>query len=110
MDEQLLAAEFERQRPRLFAVAMRALGSRADADDAVQETWLRLTRYSGEPIENLAGWLTRVVGRICIDMLRSRTARAESMLDPWADGDPIVADDVEGTDDVVAAPTRSVSR
>lgn len=72
-----LAEVFEEQRPRLFAVAHRVLGSRSDAEDAVQEAWLRLSRQDADSIENVAGWLTTVVGRICIDMLRSRTSRAE---------------------------------
>ncbi len=67
-----LAAEFEGQRTRLTAVAYRMLGSRPDAEDAVQEAWLRLSRQDPTSIENLAGWLTTVVGRVCIDMLRSR--------------------------------------
>lgn len=73
-----VAAAFERQRERLVAVAYRVLGSRDDAEDAVQETWLRLSRQDFDAIENLAGWLTTVVGRVCIDMLRSRTTRAEN--------------------------------
>ncbi|MED5815624.1 sigma-70 family RNA polymerase sigma factor [Mycolicibacterium sp. 050232] len=72
-----LAETFDQQRPRLLAVADRVLGSRADAEDAVQEAWLRLSRQDADSIENVAGWLTTVVGRICIDMLRSRTSRAE---------------------------------
>ncbi|OCB08623.1 RNA polymerase subunit sigma-70 [Mycolicibacterium porcinum] len=75
--EASLAETFDRQRPRLLAVADRVLGSRADAEDAVQEAWLRLSRQDADSIENVAGWLTTVVGRICIDMLRSRTSRAE---------------------------------
>jgi RNA polymerase sigma-70 factor (ECF subfamily) len=72
-----LAAAFERQRGRLVAVAYRMLGSRADAEDAVQEAWLRLNRQDAGAIDNLAGWLTTVVGRICIDLLRARTAHPE---------------------------------
>ncbi|BCJ28426.1 sigma-70 family RNA polymerase sigma factor [Actinocatenispora sera] len=72
-----LAAAFERQRERLVAVAYRMLGSRADAEDAVQEAWLRLNRQDADRIDNLAGWLTTVVGRICIDLLRARTAHPE---------------------------------
>ncbi|WP_454787570.1 sigma-70 family RNA polymerase sigma factor [Mycolicibacterium lutetiense] len=72
-----LAEIFERQRPKLLAVAHRVLGSRADAEDAVQEAWLRLSRQDADSIENVAGWLTTVVGRICIDTLRARTSRAE---------------------------------
>ncbi|MFV8171949.1 sigma-70 family RNA polymerase sigma factor [Mycolicibacterium peregrinum] len=75
--EASLADAFEGQRPRLLAVAQRVLGSRADAEDAVQEAWLRLSRQDADSIENVAGWLTTVVGRICIDMLRLRTSRAE---------------------------------
>ncbi|MCV7204550.1 RNA polymerase subunit sigma-70 [Mycolicibacterium peregrinum] len=75
--EASLADAFEGQRPRLLAVAQRVLGSRADAEDAVQEAWLRLSRQDADSIENVAGWLTTVVGRICIDILRLRTSRAE---------------------------------
>ncbi|WP_066901000.1 sigma-70 family RNA polymerase sigma factor [Mycolicibacterium houstonense] len=75
--EAALADAFEQQRPRLLAVAHRVLGSRADAEDAVQEAWLRLSRQDPASIENVAGWLTTVVGRICIDTLRSRSSRAE---------------------------------
>ena len=63
---------FESHRPRLLAIAHRMLGSRVEADDAVQETWLRLSRSSPEEIENLGGWLTTVVARICLNMLRAR--------------------------------------
>src|SRR3954469_21004072 len=79
MDERdLLAAEFERQRTRLRAVAYRMLGSVSDAEDAVQEAWLRLSRSDADAIGNLGGWLTTVVGRVCIDMLRARQARHEA--------------------------------
>jgi RNA polymerase sigma factor (sigma-70 family) len=73
--ETALAGAFEQQRGRLAAVAYRMLGSRADAEDAVQEAWLRLARHDATGIDNLAGWLTTVVGRVCIDMLRARQAR-----------------------------------
>lgn len=76
-----LAEAFERQRGRLVAVAYRMLGSRADAEDAVQEAWLRLARQDAAAIDNLAGWLTTVVGRVCIDVLRSRKARPEASYD-----------------------------
>lgn len=92
MEHDQLAEAFEEHRPRLRAVAMRVLGSSADADDAVQEAWLRLDRYAGEPIENLGAWLTRVVGRLCIDALRRRTTRAESPLDGWV-ADAVVTED-----------------
>ncbi|WP_309127916.1 sigma-70 family RNA polymerase sigma factor [Microbacterium sp.] len=102
MDPHELSMTFEEHRPRLLAVATRALGSRADAEDAVQETWLRLQRHQGEGIDNLGGWLTRVIGRICIDSLRSRTARAES---PFGDRetDPVVTEDVDGPEDAALA-------
>lgn len=71
------AEAFEQQRERLVAVAYRMLGSRADAEDAVQEAWIRLARQDEASIDNLAGWLTTVVGRVCIDVLRSRKTRPE---------------------------------
>jgi RNA polymerase sigma factor (sigma-70 family) len=79
--EEQLAAEFETHRPYLHAIAFRILGSHADADDAVQEAWLRLARAGGEGIENLRGWLTTVTGRICLDALRRRSVRAEQPLE-----------------------------
>ena len=71
-EEEQLAAEFETHRPYLHAIAFRVLGSHPDADDAVQEAWLRLARAGGESIEDLRGWLTTVTGRICLDLLRRR--------------------------------------
>jgi RNA polymerase sigma-70 factor, ECF subfamily len=76
-----LAGEFEATRPHLRAVAYRMLGSTGEADDAVQETWLRLSRSDTSGVDNLGGWLTTVVSRVCLDMLRSRTARREEPLD-----------------------------
>lgn len=76
-----LAKRFEEERGHLRAVAYRMLGSLAEAEDAVQEAWLRLVRSDPAEIDNLAGWLTTVVGRICLDMLRSRTSRREDPLD-----------------------------
>ncbi len=73
----VVADAFEQQRGRLVAIAHRMLGSRADAEDAVQEAWLRLARQDTAAIENLTAWLTTVVGRICVDMLRSRNTRPE---------------------------------
>ena len=82
MEEQnWLAQQFEQNRARLKKVAFRMLGSASEADDAVQETWLRLSRSDAGVIDNLMGWLTTVVARICLDMLRSRKARAEEPLD-----------------------------
>jgi RNA polymerase sigma-70 factor (ECF subfamily) len=79
-DDDLLAHEFESHRTRLRAMAFRILGASEAAEDAVQEAWLRLTRTDGSP-DNLGGWLTTVVSRVCLDMLRSRTARREDALD-----------------------------
>ena len=79
-DEELLATAFEAERARLRSVAYRMLGSADEADDAVQEAWLRLQRTDG--IDNLGGWLTTVVSRVCLDMLRSRSSRRE---DGYAD-------------------------
>jgi RNA polymerase sigma-70 factor (ECF subfamily) len=75
-----LAAAFEQHRSHLRVVAYRMLGSATDADDAVQETWLKLTRADASAIENLRGWLTTVVARVCLDMLRARTSRREEPL------------------------------
>lgn len=77
----ILTDRFEAERGRLSAVAFRMLGSRAEAEDAVQEAWLRLERAGGDGIDNPAGWLTTVVGRICLDMLRARTKRREDQID-----------------------------
>jgi len=91
-DQQLLAQRFEEQRGHLRAVAYRMLGSLAEADDAVQEAWLRLSRADTGDVANLAGWLTTVTGRICLDMLRSRTARREEPLDVHLP-DPVISFD-----------------
>src|SRR5256885_10244025 len=82
MDEHdWLAERFEANRTHLRAVAYRMLGSLPEADDAVQESWLRLSRSGAGGVENLGGWLTTVVSRVCLDMLRSRQAHRESTLD-----------------------------
>ena len=81
MDEnEFLAKRFEEHRSHLRAVAYRMLGSISEADDAVQEAWLRLSRSDTSGVQNLGGWLTTVVGRVCLDMLRSRAARREEPL------------------------------
>jgi RNA polymerase sigma-70 factor (ECF subfamily) len=82
MDQKILAGQFEADRAHLTRVAYRMLGSRAEAEDAVQETWLRLSRAGAGEMNNLTGWLTTVVARICLDMLRSRKARREESADP----------------------------
>jgi RNA polymerase sigma-70 factor (ECF subfamily) len=78
----LLAREFETHRARLRAVALRMLGSSQPADDAVQEAWLRLSRSDADAVDNLGGWLTIVVARVCLDMLRSRAREQEASPDP----------------------------
>jgi RNA polymerase sigma factor (sigma-70 family) len=80
-DRDWLAEKFEQNRPHLRSVAYRMLGSFGDADDAVQEAWLRLNRSDAGAIENLAAWLTTVIGRVCLDMLRSRNSRREQSLE-----------------------------
>jgi RNA polymerase sigma-70 factor (ECF subfamily) len=77
------ADQFEAHRSHMRAVARRMLGSRAEAEDAVQEAWLRLSRSDTTRVENMQGWLTTVVSRICLDMLRARQARREERLDGW---------------------------
>ena len=95
-DRDLLAERFQGHRTHLRAVAYRMLGSLSEAEDAVQEAWLRLSRSDAEEIENLGGWLTTVVARVSLNMLRSRTARREEPLGVHIP-DPIV-DPAEGTD------------
>ncbi|MFI7403658.1 sigma-70 family RNA polymerase sigma factor [Streptomyces sp. NPDC049541] len=83
LDGEFLARRFESHRSHLRAVAYRMLGSGAEADDAVQEAWFRLSRTDARQVDNLGAWLTTVVGRVCLDMLRSRKSRAE---EPWEGG------------------------
>src|SRR5262245_23483829 len=84
-----LADEFEQHRGHLRAVAYRMLGSSSEADDAVQESWIRLGRTDVSGVENMRGWLTTVVSRVCLDMLRTRTSRREDALDTYVP-DPVV--------------------
>src|SRR6476661_1476821 len=89
MDEHDWQSEqFQASRPHLRAVAHRMLGSMSEADDAVQEAWLRLRRADTSGVENLGGWLTTVVARVCVDMLRARKSRREEPLEAYAP-DPI---------------------
>jgi RNA polymerase sigma factor (sigma-70 family) len=98
MDErEWLAERFEEHRGRLRAVAYRMLGSLSEADDAVQEAWLRLSRTDADEIENLGGWLTTVIGRVSLNMLRSRRTRREQPLDAVHVPEPII-DRADGTD------------
>jgi RNA polymerase sigma-70 factor (ECF subfamily) len=86
MDESSwLIERFEADRPRLRAVAYRMLGSLSEAEDAVQEAWLRLARSDAAAVENLSGWLTTVVARVCLDVLRARTARREESITAVSD-------------------------
>src|SRR6478672_1891557 len=99
MDENALAERFEAQRARLRAVAFRILASSSEADDAVQEAWLRLSRTDVNAIENLDGWLTTVVARVCLSMLQSRKTRREAPLCEAADH----TDDVDPAEEAVLA-------
>ncbi|MBR1143306.1 sigma-70 family RNA polymerase sigma factor [Bradyrhizobium sp. AUGA SZCCT0431] len=95
MDEKkFLAEKFEANRGHLRAVAYRMLGSTAEVDDAVQETWLRLSRTDTGAVENLGGWLTTVVARVCLDMLRARKSRREEPMGPDV-AEPIANDEHE---------------
>ena len=96
-DEPELAGRFDRQRPQLRGVAYRILGSLTEADDAVQEAWLRLSRTDAAQIASLEGWLTTVTARICLNMLRSRRTRAEQPLEGLLP-EPIIDNPAAGTD------------
>ena len=92
MNEKKVWAEgFEASRPHLRSVAYRLLGSKAEAEDAVQETWLRLARAEPDAIENLRGWLTTVVARVCLDMLRARKTRREEPI--GTDAETVASED-----------------
>src|SRR5262252_2674165 len=88
MDE--LAVRFEEHRDHLTRVAYRMLGSSSEAEDAVQEAWLRLSRSDAEAVNNLGGWLTTVVARVCLDQLRARRARREELTGEWL-AEPVVS-------------------
>jgi len=94
--------EFERNRQHLESVAYRMLGSASEAEDAVQEAWLRLSRADTEAVDNLAGWLTTVVARVCLDMLRSRRARREDYVGSWLP-EPVVTIENGPEDEAVLA-------
>ena len=105
-----LAERFEEHRTHLRAVAYRMLGSLAEADDAVQEAWLRLSRSDTSGVENLGGWLTTVVARVCLDMLRSRKSRREEPLDAHAPSRSRAARMGPAPNTKRYWPTRSVPR
>jgi RNA polymerase sigma factor (sigma-70 family) len=105
MDEhEWLAERFEEHRTHLRAVAYRMLGSLSEADDAVQESWLRLSRSDANDIENLGGWLTTVVARVCLNMLRSRETRREEPMSAYVP-DPIISreGELDPDDEVILA-------
>lgn len=102
-DDEFLAERFEHNREHLRAVAYRMLGSLSEADDAVQEAWLRLSGADADEIDNLGGWLTTVVGRVCLDMLRSRRSRGEQPLDVRPTDPASTADDVDPEQEAVLA-------
>ncbi|MGW5361431.1 sigma-70 family RNA polymerase sigma factor [Actinopolymorpha pittospori] len=106
-DEEWLADRFESHRAHLRAVAYRMLGSLSDADDAVQETWLRLARTDTSDVHNLGGWLTTVVARVCLDLLRSRRSRREEPIEPRLP-DPIVSREDRNDPEYAALQADSV--
>ena len=106
-DADWLAQEFEEARPHLRAVAYRMLGSMTEAEDAVQEAWLRLSRADTSAVENLRGWLTTVVGRVCLDLLRSRRSRREDSVGTWLP-EPVVNVDVAADPEQDALLAESV--
>jgi RNA polymerase sigma factor (sigma-70 family) len=91
-DRDYLAERFEHERPQLRRIAYRMLGTLDEADDAVQEAWIRLSRSGDSAVDNLGAWLTTVVSRVCLDMLRSRRSRREEFVGSWMP-EPIVAID-----------------
>ncbi|WP_329348290.1 sigma-70 family RNA polymerase sigma factor [Streptomyces sp. NBC_01261] len=101
-----LAERFEERRGRLRAVAYRMLGSLGEADDAVQEAWLRLSRTGDDGVDNLTAWLTTVVSRVCLDMLRSRASRRE---DPYGDDLPEPSTDELPEDEAVLADSVGIA-
>jgi len=101
------AEQFERNRAHLRQVARRMLGSATEADDAVQEAWLRLNRADADEVHNLRGWLTTVVSRICLDMLRARQARREDLIDGWFP-EPVVTTDTDADPEHEAIMADSV--
>ncbi|WP_404962084.1 sigma-70 family RNA polymerase sigma factor [Streptomyces sp. 147326] len=114
-EKDVLARSFEEHRPHLRAVAYRMLGSLSEAEDAVQEAWLKLSRSDAGAVENLGGWLTTVVGRVCLDLLRSRTTRREDPLHDQ-DGqvripDPVVsrADGLDPEQEVLLADSVGIA-
>jgi RNA polymerase sigma-70 factor (ECF subfamily) len=106
-DEEWLAGHFERHRPQLRSIAYRMLGSLAEADDAVQDAWLRLSRSGADDVENLSGWLTTIVARVCLNILRSRGRRREEPFDVHVP-DPVITLEGEAQPEDAALLTDSV--
>ena len=94
-----LATQFEQHRSQLRKIAYRMLGSISDSDDAVQEAWLRLSRTGGSSVDNLGAWLTTVVGRVSLDMLRARASRREDYIGSWLPEPIVVADESASPED-----------
>lgn len=109
-EDEWLADRFEEHRTHLRAVAYRMLGSLAEADDAVQDTWLRLSRSGGDEVENLGGWLTTIVARVCLNMLRSRNTRREESLEDHIP-DPVISpeDGLQPEQEAVLADSVSLA-
>src|SRR6266567_7225796 len=91
-DTEWLANRFEEHRAQLRAVAYRMLGSFSEADDALQDAWIRVSRANADEVENLGGWLTTIVARVCLNMLRSRQVRREEPLEVHLP-DPVIRPD-----------------
>lgn len=108
MDEDNLLGEFELHRPRLTGLARRMLGSQSDADDAVQETWLRAARAPHTEVDNPAGWFTTITARVCLNLIRARSTRRE---DPFDDvrSDPVVAGEHGPEYEITLAESVSVA-
>ena len=98
-----MSAQFEENRPRLRAVAHRMLGSTSEAEDAVQETWLRITRADGGAVDNLGGWLTTVITRVCLDMLRARKTREDAAPALGAEGAAAASEPMDPEREVLLA-------
>jgi RNA polymerase sigma factor (sigma-70 family) len=107
-ENEWLADRFEQQRPHLRSVAYRMLGSLSEADDAVQDTWLRVSRAGASEVENLRGWLTTIVARVCLNMLRARNVRREESLDRHIP-DPLISPDPVSQPEEEAMLADSVS-
>jgi RNA polymerase sigma factor (sigma-70 family) len=102
-NRELLAQEFQQFRPRLLEVAYRMLGSLSESEDAVQETWVRLDRSESAAIDNLPGWLTVAIGRVCVDALRNRRSRREDYPGTWLPEPVVTLDETGPEQDAVVA-------